>query len=151
MMFFFFLMITKNDSLSVPIQPLSFKVLNTVVTETPFCPHVWKRLLCQQSVMSSQKRKGMERFTVAACWQKHPPRVPCYTAILWHGFTCILVNAESGASCPVLLLVLPSITWTWGFFGPLVCERGLDFFWLLVLFWISSFSWSEKMVVGTSL
>ena len=36
--------------------------------------------------------------------QKHPPWVPCHTAVLWRDAPSILVSLELGASCPVLLL-----------------------------------------------
>lgn len=61
MIFFFSLMIRKNDFFffsfySVPqLQGIE---VNAVVIENLFCPHVWKRLVCQKSVMSSRRRKG---------------------------------------------------------------------------------------------
>lgn len=123
------------------------------------CPHVGRRLVCQKSVMSSQRRKGKVccGSVLAGSWavyrwfqdQKHLPQVCCHTAVLWCDFISIHVNFEFGASCPVLLLDSPS-DGLGGCFCSTVCEeRGLDF-WLLALSWISSVSWSERLVMGTS-
>lgn len=78
------------------------------------CPHVGRRLVCQKSVMSSQRRKGKVccGSVLAGSWavyrwfqdQKHLPQVCCHTAVLWCDFISIHVNFEFGASCPVLLL-----------------------------------------------
>ena len=105
-------MITFFSSYSVPqLQGIE---VNAVVIENLFHPHMRKRLVCQKSVMSSQRRKGKvcRGSVLAGSWavyrwlqeQKHPPWVPCHTAVLWCDFTSILVNFEFGASCPVLLL-----------------------------------------------
>lgn len=147
--FFFFL---SNDSFffsSYSVRQLQGVEVNAVVIENPLGLRVRKRFVCQKSVMSSRRRKGkvccgsvLAGFWAVYQWlreQKHPLRVPYGTAVLWRDFTGILVDFEFGASCPVLLLMVPSVRWTrWWFWfssvqqdstsGCLSCLEFLQFF-----------------------